>query len=132
MKPFYLELFSDQDSVIREFSYHKWVDPFTPDQKIIDDLFGAEILLAYYSYEDYSGTAFVLYRKFGELFEVNGGHCSCYGLEGQWEPEKTSIKELRHRIKEGNLGREYSWRNEGVNRFANELTYILDLLEEGH
>jgi hypothetical protein len=70
---------------------------------------GAHVLLASYTYEDYSGKAFVLYRRDGKLYEVNGGHCSCYGLrdqsyyeegEGktQWEPEETSKEALEKRI----------------------------------
>jgi hypothetical protein len=57
----------------------------------------AEFLFAAYTYEDYSGSAFVLFRKDGKLFEVNGSHCSCYGLEGQWEPEETSKEALLKR-----------------------------------
>lgn len=63
----------------------------------ISDLDGAEILFAYYMYEDYSGTAFVLFRRDGKLYEVNGGHCSCYGLEGQWEPEETFVEAILER-----------------------------------
>lgn len=55
---------------------------------------GATILLASYTYENYSGAAFVLFEKDGTLFEVNGSHCSCYGLEDQWEPEETSEEAL--------------------------------------
>ena len=55
---------------------------------------GLNILLATYTYEDYNGDAFVLFEKDGKLFEVNGGHCSCYGLEGQWEPEETTSEAL--------------------------------------
>lgn len=62
------------------------------------------ILVATYDYEDYSGYAYVLFRQKRKLYEVHGGHCSCYGLEGQWEPEETSLNSIRHRIKEGNLG----------------------------
>ena len=51
---------------------------------------GATILLASYTYENYTGDAFVLFERDGQLFEVNGSHCSCYGLEGQWEPEETT------------------------------------------
>lgn len=51
---------------------------------------GANVLIASYTYEDYNGSAFVLFEKNGKLFEVNGSHCSCYGLEGQWEPEETT------------------------------------------
>lgn len=66
----------------------------------IDDskLSGAEIILASYTYEDYNGSAFVLFRKDGKLFEVNGGHCSCYGLEDQWDPEETTAEALLSRI----------------------------------
>lgn len=61
---------------------------------LADDI---EIVFAWYTYEDYSGDAFVLYTKGNKLFEVNGGHCSCYGLEDQWEPEVTSVAALRRR-----------------------------------
>lgn len=48
-----------------------------------------KILYADYTYENYSGDAFVLGfdKELNQFFEVNGSHCSCYGLEGQWEPE---------------------------------------------
>lgn len=59
---------------------------------------GLNILLATYTYEDYSGDAFVLFEKGGKLFEVNGGHCSCYGLDGQWEPEETTSEALLARL----------------------------------
>lgn len=65
---------------------------------------GAEILLASYTYEDYSGSAFVLFRREGKWFEVNGSHCSCYGLENQWEPEEVRPRELYHRITKGTFG----------------------------
>lgn len=83
---------------------------------------GAEILLASYGTPSYEGYAFVLFRRDGKLFEVNGSHCSCYGLEGQWDPEEVTADELRHRIKEGNLG-EGGW---DKNPFAVELSQVLD------
>ena len=55
---------------------------------------GATILLASYTYENYTGDAFVLFERDGKLFEVNGSHCSCYGLEDQWEPEETTKEAL--------------------------------------
>lgn len=33
-------------------------------------------------------------KSTGRLFEVSGSHCSCYGFEGQFEPELTSIEYL--------------------------------------
>lgn len=62
---------------------------------------GVKILLAWYEYEDYSGDAYVLFEQDGKLFEVYGSHCSCYGLEGQWGPEETSVAFLEHRIEQG-------------------------------
>ena len=75
---------------------------------------GLNILLATYTYEDYSGDAFVLFEKDGKLFEVNGGHCSCYGLEGQWEPEETTSEALLTR----------NWYGEG-DSFKSILEHVL-------
>jgi len=101
----------------------------------IDDaaLAGAEILLASYGYENYEGSAFVLFRRDGKLYEVNGAHCSCYGLseqsscgvtETQWQPEETTLESLRHRLEKGNLGKgSYSG-----NEYADELRTVLESL----
>jgi hypothetical protein len=65
---------------------------------------GFEVLHAYYSYENYSGEAFVILRSRadGSLWEVNGSHCSCHGLDGQWDLEPTAIEALlvRHAARE--------------------------------
>jgi hypothetical protein len=45
----------------------------------------SDILFAGYWYGSYDGSARVLYRKDGKLYEFSGGHCSCSGLERQWE-----------------------------------------------
>lgn len=74
----YIDLFTGNGDIIKEFA--------APE----DALDGASVLLAYYKYEDYSGDALVIFEKDGKLYEVNGGHCSCNGLEGQWEPEETT------------------------------------------
>jgi len=75
-----------------------------------ETLDGAEVIVASYTYEDYSGSAYVLFRRDEKLFEVHGGHCSCYGLseagvlgEGpsQWEPEETTIEAVRHQVEKG-------------------------------
>lgn len=64
------------------------------------DVKPSEVLLAVYIQESYEGAAFVLYRRNGVLYEVNGSHCSCYGLEGQWKPEETSWAALLMRNKD--------------------------------
>ena len=60
-----------------------------------------EILFAWYWDEDYSGSAYVLFRKDGKLWEVYGSHCSCYGLEDQWDPEETTEEYLKSRLRDG-------------------------------
>jgi hypothetical protein len=90
----FLGNFCDEEDVIDSFSLNR------------NELSGAFILLAWYGYGDYDGSAFVLFERGGKLYEVNGGHCSCYGLEDQWDPEETSALELMHRIDNGNLGQD--------------------------
>lgn len=65
------------------------------------DLDGVEILLAAYSYADYDGHAVVIFKKDNQLWSVYGSHCSCYGLEDNWEPEEATIDQLEHILKEG-------------------------------
>lgn len=86
---------------------------------------GIDVLLASYSYSNYSGDAFVLFKKDGKLFEVNGSHCSCYGLEGQWGPEETTVESLKHRLEKGRLGSCSYCENE----FAAELSDVLSGVE---
>lgn len=60
-----------------------------------------KILFATYVYENYEGSAYALFVKDHKLYEVSGGHCSCYGLEGQWEPVEVCLPELVNRITNG-------------------------------
>lgn len=102
----FLELFESVEDITREFAIEA------------SALEGYEIHIAFYEYEDYSGNAFVLLEKDGVLYEVNGGHCSCHGLEeDQWELEETTVEALRHRIKADS----YTLRG-----FKKELIAVLD------
>lgn len=86
-----MQVFFDQfdkvEDVLSEFSINK------------EDLKGCEVVFAYYTYEDYSGDALVILRDphSGVFYEVNGGHCSCYGLEGQWDMEETTLDVMLQR-----------------------------------
>jgi len=106
MKQIFLGIFKDEQSII---------DGFQLDD---DDLYNITILFAVYIYENYYGRAFVLFEIDGKLYEVNGEHCSCYGLEGQWEPEETTIEDIKYRLTEGELGYDSY---DGENYFRNEL-----------
>lgn len=83
--------FNSNEDIIEEFNLNH------------GDLDGKTILLADYTYEDYSGDALVIYEEGGKLYEVNGGHCSCYGLEGQWSPEETTWEALKLRDLSGSV-----------------------------
>lgn len=58
---------------------------------------GIDFIYAHYETPDYEGYAMAIFVKDGVLYEVNGSHCSCNGLEGQWEPEETSVIALLSR-----------------------------------
>ena len=58
------------------------------------ELEGVDIIYANYDCPPYEGHAQVIFHKNGLFYEVNGNHCSCYGLEGQWEPKETSLQAL--------------------------------------
>lgn len=59
---------------------------------------GFNVIVAAYDLSGaYSGDAFVLLEKDGKYYEVNGGHCSCYGLEGQWQLEDSAEEALKFR-----------------------------------
>lgn len=65
-------------------------------EKIVSDfdiaeehLRDAEIMIAYMSEGSWGcdSDAFIVFRKDGVLYEAHGSHCSCFGFEGQWEPD---------------------------------------------
>lgn len=58
-----------------------------------------KVLIAYESVGSWgcdSSSWFLLKEKStGKLFETHGSHCSCYGFEGQFEPEETNLEYLK-------------------------------------
>lgn len=103
-----------------EFEHRAWAT----EEPLKDFKEPDEIILMYYSYEDYSGEAWCIYREGNEYFEVNGGHCSCHGLEDQWEPEELGDLESTINCLE-KRNTEYQY---GVTKaFLNK---VLDILKE--
>lgn len=47
-----------------------------------------DAVYAGYETPDYEGYATVVFRDGDKWFRASGSHCSCFGLEGQWEPEQ--------------------------------------------
>lgn len=63
-----------------------------------DDLLGVEILFAVYRTGRYDGQSLVLFKKDDKLYIVDASHCSCYGLEGQWDPIEINEATLKKEI----------------------------------
>ncbi len=72
--------FDDWAEVMKQFS----VSEPEPD----------EVYKAHYDGGGYDGWAEVYYRRGDKYYYVSSGHCSCYGLEGTWDPEEYASKEL--------------------------------------
>lgn len=72
------------------------------------------LIVADYHIDGYEGDANVLWRNDDGTFGyVSGCHCSCYGLEDQWEVEELT-KEMIEKLIEAN--EKWSW--SFWNRFA--------------
>jgi hypothetical protein len=86
---------------------------FQIEKSVFDSV---EILIGKMDQDGYDGSAYFLIRNrvTGDLYEVTGGHCSCYGFEGQWEPAITSKAYL--------LSENYPYRSdEAIKQFVTEL-----------
>lgn len=57
---------------------------------------GMRVLIAYESQGSWGcdSSGWFLLLKGDDLYEVHGSHCSCYGFEDQWTPEKTTVEYL--------------------------------------
>lgn len=108
-EPVFLNIWENKQGIASDF-----------EDESIEDL---NILFASYGDDCYEGDAWVLFERDGVLYEVNGGHCSCYGLEGQWDPDEVNLKELEHRLTNGTWG-EYDWSG---NNFKTELCKFLGI-----
>jgi hypothetical protein len=72
--------FENWDEVVEEFD----LEPSTAPEP--DDYFAA------YGTPMYEGSALVLIRKPNGMIDVAEGlHCSCYGLEGQFDPDEMPV-----------------------------------------
>lgn len=80
-----------------------------------------EVILARYHTEQYEGYAWVVYRNGPLFYEVAASHCSCFGLEDQWNPEEYN--------RGGTLLREaLIKRSPGLQWTREELDFVIDEL----
>lgn len=114
----YHEIFEGWEDVQREFGIEE------PEP---------EVMFAAYEYENYSGDCLVLFKRDNTLWLVEGSHCSCDGLEGQWIPEEITPAVLRQITKEiveeDEAGDEWSRPDDLRYRYREALLKVCDLLE---
>lgn len=84
----YREQFGSWADVQREFEMSVPV----PDQ----------VIFAEYNTPAYEGYANVIYRNGDRFYWAYGSHCSCYGLEGQWDPEEYDARSMIDVMRRGN------------------------------
>ena len=67
--------------------------------KVSKELEGMDVIIAYESVGSWgcdSSSFFLFYRKSDDTYlENHGGHCSCFGFEGQFSPEETTLEYLK-------------------------------------
>ena len=84
--------------------YHGWWEHRGDVEESFDVDLPAAVRVLFASYDgDASTEAFVLFQQEGALYEVTGAWSGSAGLEGQWEPERTTLAALRHRLDHGLL-----------------------------
>jgi hypothetical protein len=116
-------VFISPDEYKAKTNFEFWVERKNEAKKALAAHADEKILFATYAEYSCEGSAWVLFVKGKTLYEVNGGHCSCYGLEDQWKPERVSLKELEHRLTKGSFGDdEY-----GSGSFKKELKKFLSI-----
>jgi len=109
MEAIYTQDFNCREDVEREF-----------EVKLGSDI---NILFASYTYENYEGNAEVLFEQNGTYFEVSGGHCSCYGLEGQWIPCMTTLETIKFRLDNG--GYKYTLATQSRNQLVTLIEQLI-------
>jgi hypothetical protein len=111
--------FSAFEDVLNQWRGYSWSgEPVKPLKEPIPT--EDELLFASYGGGAYEGDAVVIFQKDGKLYEVHGSHCSCNGLEEQWEPEETSWAALamRERETEESRGWHYLYDHDAEARIA--------------
>ena len=73
-------------------------------QFVSEKLEKLDVLVAYESvgWWGCDSTSFFVFKdkETSALYEMHGSHCSCYGFEGQFRLEETTIEALKSRVRE--------------------------------
>ena len=89
----FIGYWDDLESMKQNFEQRSYLQKVDSEEC---DVTEEEVIAAVYGDSfGYSGSAHVFFERGGKVFEVYGSHCSCDGLEGQWEPDEVSIEHVR-------------------------------------
>lgn len=93
----YFGEWSDHAGMVRDWSSYDYSERYAP--RVPEGMpTDAEVLLAAYDHEGYTGSAFVIFERDGKVYENEGSHCSCHGLEDQWSPTEVTWPALALRV----------------------------------
>lgn len=106
---------------VKDFIIRQFADDEEERSYLRDRMSEIDILVAHL-YDDYSSDCYYLIRdkKTNKLFDVEGGHCSCYGYEGQWDEVEVLPEALLHRK---------DFRSDGIKEAINQLFLSLDVTD---
>lgn len=97
----YFDLWAEYADMVRDFTNRDYNDDGIQIEVPAEGMCAAEdVLFASYTNPGYSGNAVVIFERDGAPLEVSGSHCSCFGLEGQWEPARVTWAALALRLPE--------------------------------
>lgn len=97
----YFDDFTSWNSVAERFAGYCWSEDKSAAKKIAKP---EEVIFASYEIDGYEGSAAVLFRNGDKYYTVEGSHCSCFGLEDQWNPEEYDLPVLIDNIEKRGWG----------------------------
>lgn len=84
----YFGNFTSYEGMLREFARYDYAS--STHLPIEGAPSPEQVLFASYGTPAYEGYAAVIFERDGKLYEVGASHCSCRGLEEQWEPAEVT------------------------------------------
>ena len=99
------DLLGKTEAQVKEhIAYNYCEDPYEAEsRKVVQErLEKLDVLVAYESVGSWGcdSTSFFVFRckVTDQLYEMHGSHCSCYGFEGQFRLEETTVEALKSRV----------------------------------
>lgn len=79
---------------IQNYSTEKEILEFIRREFCNAEIGDIDIISVYLDDDPYGANLHCIFVENGELWEVEAWHCSCYGFEDEWKPQKTYVNYL--------------------------------------